>query len=65
MKQWKNQRLEKLGSQMNDKDHSSNVNSSEFKFQNAYKKKLELEEFVIEDEDGCQFCNQLVALGKD
>ena len=34
------QRLEKLGSQMKEKDHSKNLNSTEFKLQQTYMKKM-------------------------
>ena len=34
------QRLEKLGSNMKEKDHSKNLNSSEYKFQQTYMKKM-------------------------
>ena len=34
------QRLEKLGSQTKEKDHSKNLNSTEFKFQQTYMKKM-------------------------
>jgi hypothetical protein len=46
-----NQRLEKLGSQVHDKNHGNNVNSTEFKLQKIYNKKLQfLEDQLIKIE---------------